>query len=252
MHFSAPVFALVNYFFVLPSDSVLNVLIVLRWIHFIAGITWVGLLYFFNLVSTPAFLELDAAVRAKVFPGLMSRAFFWFRWSSVVTVFVGIWYWMKIVVSDARNADVSPGTAIWSFFALWTVAFLVYMAILMAPSKLLRKGTVLGIITAVLVIAASYGYVLLNSHGWESNRLLCIGIGGGLGWFMMFNVWGLIWRMQKRMIQWTAQNVVDGTALPDKAVAFTQLTFLASRTNFWISFPMLFFMAAASHYPLFG
>ncbi len=251
MHSSAFVLAPASYFFAFPSDSVLDLLIALRWIHFVAGITWVGLLYFFNLVSTPAFAELDPGTRAKVFPALMSRAFFWFRWASVVTVFVGIWYWMKIVVPDARNADASPGRAIWSFFVIWTVAFIIYMGVLMSPSQFLHKGPVLGIITAAVMIAASYGYVRLNSHGWESNRLLCIGIGGGLGWFMMFNVWGLIWRMQKRMIQWNAQHAADGTRLPDKAASFTRLTFLASRTNFWLSFPMLFFMAAASHFPLF-
>jgi hypothetical protein len=31
----------------------------------------------------------------------------------------------------------------------------------------------------------------MNEHGWESNRLLSIGIGGGLGWIMMLNVWGI-------------------------------------------------------------
>jgi uncharacterized membrane protein len=147
---------------------------------------------------------------------------------------------------------VSPGAAIGSFFALWTVAFIIYMGVLMAPSDALHKGPVVGIIAAVLVAAAAYTYISLNSHGWESNRLLCIGIGGGLGWFMFFNVWGIIWRMQKRMIQWTADNAANGTPMPAKAANFARVTFLASRTNFWLSFPMLFFMGAASHYPLFG
>ena len=109
-----------------------------------------------------------------------------------------------------------------------------------------------GAVMAVVVFAAGWVFVSLNSHGWESNRLLCIGVGGGIGWFMMFNVWGLIWRMQKRMIGWMEQNALNGTPLPEKAADFARLTFLASRVNFWLSFPMLFFMGAASHYPRFG
>jgi uncharacterized membrane protein len=94
-------------------------------------------------------------------------------------------------------------------------------------------------------------YVRINNHGWESNRLIVIGIGGGLGWFMMFNVWGVIWRVQKKMIKWNAEAAASGTPLPEEATGLARLNFRASKTNFWLSFPMLFFMAAASHYPLF-
>ena len=76
----------------------------LRWVHFVAGITWVGLLYFFNLVNVPFQRELDAQTRVAVVPNLMPKALWWFRWSSVVTVLVGIAYWMHIVGTDVRNA----------------------------------------------------------------------------------------------------------------------------------------------------
>src|SRR6266496_213745 len=169
----------------LPSDFQTNFLMLLRWIHFIAGITWVGLLYFFNLVNIPFMKELDAATRGKVVPVLMPRAMWWFRWASVVTVFAGLWYWMVIVGTDRRNAMVTSSSAVWSFFLLWTLVFVLYMGVLMAPVEALHKGPVIGAITAVLLAAAAYAYLAINSHGWESNRLLAIGIGGGLGWFMM-------------------------------------------------------------------
>ena len=78
------------------------IMMVLRWIHFVAGITWVGLLYFFTLVNMPFLQELDAKSRGVVIPKLMPRALWWFRWSSVVTVLAGIGYWMHIVATDAR------------------------------------------------------------------------------------------------------------------------------------------------------
>jgi uncharacterized membrane protein len=68
---------------------------------------------------------------------------------------------------------------------------------------------------------------------------------------MMFNVWGVIWRVQKRIIKWTEANAAQGVAIPAEAANYARLTLLASRTNFWLSFPMLFFMGAASHYPVF-
>ena len=52
----------------LPQDFQTNFLMLLRWIHFVAGITWIGLLYFFNLVNVPLMKELDPATGAKSCP----------------------------------------------------------------------------------------------------------------------------------------------------------------------------------------
>ncbi len=82
--------------------------------------------------------------------------------------------------------------------------------------------------------------------------MLAIGIGGGLGWFMMLNVWGIIWRAQKKIIRWTAEAAGGGTPMPVEAARLARLALLTSRTNFVLSFPMLLFMAVASHYPIFG
>jgi len=232
------------------------ILMVLRWIHLVAGITWVGLLYFLTLVNMPFLQELDAQSRGIVVPKLMPRALWWFRWSAVVTVLVGIAYWMHIVATDARSASVagdaaSPGRMFISFFVLWTLAFAVEMGVLMSPAEALRKGPVLGAIVAVAVVGASYVFLAMNQNGWESSRALAIGIGGGLGWFMLLNVWGIVWRMQKKMIRWTEANATHGTAIPPEAAKAARLTMLCARVNFVLSFPMLFFMGAASHYAMF-
>jgi len=228
------------------------ILMVMRWIHLVAGVIWIGLLYFFNLVNAPFLQELDAAQKPAVIRGLMPRAMWWFRMSSVVTVFVGIGYWNMIVAADAHNAiaagiDASAGRVIGSFFVIWTLAFFIEMGMLMSPAEVLRKGAVFGTVMAIVIIAASYCFLALNEHGWESNRALAIGIGGGSGWFMMFNVWGIVWRMQKKIINWSAA----GKGMPPEAAKAARLSFLASRLSFWLSFPLLFFMGAASHYILF-
>src|ERR1700724_2707254 len=96
-----------------------NELMMLRWLHFIFGIIWIGLLYFFNLVGTPSMKALEPGVRVKVYPVLMSRAMAWFRWSALVTVIVGMRYFFSLLVQDAHNA-VNPGLAL-RCFGLWAL-----------------------------------------------------------------------------------------------------------------------------------
>jgi uncharacterized membrane protein len=62
----------------------------------------------------------------------------------------------------------------------------------------------------------------------------------------------VIWRIQKRLIQWTKDSAANGTPMPEKAAAMARMAFLVSRANAYLSIPLLFFMGAASHYPMFG
>lgn len=220
-----------------------NLQFILRWIHFLAGITWIGLLYFFNLVNVPWMKQVDAGMKPKVFQYLTMPALQWFRWSALVTVFVGFWYWSQTIVAvDARNGNGSAGSVIGMFLVIWIVAWAIEYAVIL---KMLPKGPVFAIIVAIIVIAASYVFLMTSNKDWASNRLISIGIGGGLGLFMMLNVWGIIWRNNKKVINGT----LAGTPPADGATLARQ-AFLASRANAWLSIPMLFFMAAASHYSL--
>ncbi len=240
-----------------PSDVKTNVEMLLRWVHFLAGITWIGLLYFFNLVNVPLMKELDGATKGKVMPALMTRALMWFRMSAALTVLAGLSYWEIIVSSDVHNAQAlglnpSHGAVMGSFFLIWTIVWGVLYACLIPGKGIFDNGAFVGIVYAVVVAVAAWLFLSLNSHGWESSRLLSIGFGGGIGWVMLLNVWGVIWRIQKRMIQWTRDNATNGTPMPDKAKGMARQAFLASRANAWLSVVMLFFMGAASHYPMFG
>jgi len=66
-----------------------------RWLHILSGVTWIGLLYYFNVVQTPA---LAAAAADKGGPGgagitkyVAPRALLWFRWGAVATFVTGLW-----------------------------------------------------------------------------------------------------------------------------------------------------------------
>jgi len=66
----------------------------LRWIHFLAGITWIGILYYFNFIQTPFFAETEAPVRSGAVQKLVPRALWWFRWGAMFTFLAGILLYM--------------------------------------------------------------------------------------------------------------------------------------------------------------
>src|ERR1700688_1959317 len=99
---------------------------ILRWIHLLAGITWVGLLYFFNLVNVPFMKQVDAGIKPKIFQYLTMPALQLFRWSAMLTVFVGFWYWSQIyVAADARRMGVGAGSTIGLFLLIWVGASMI-------------------------------------------------------------------------------------------------------------------------------
>jgi len=84
-------------------------MLIFRWIHFLAGITWIGLLYFLNLVNVRFAASIDASVRPTVIPPLQTRVLAWFRHAAWVTVLAGlvmIWlmYWQRGDVVTTNNA----------------------------------------------------------------------------------------------------------------------------------------------------
>jgi uncharacterized membrane protein len=89
-------FILAILFAVVAVDGGWNELGLARWLHIVAGITWIGLLYYFNAVQVPALAD---AAADKGGPGgagitkyVAPRALLWFRWSAAVTWLTGIWY----------------------------------------------------------------------------------------------------------------------------------------------------------------
>jgi len=61
-----------------------------KWLHLIAGITWIGLLYFFNWINGHFAATLDGDTKKKVVPELMPRALYWFRWGAAWTWVTGV------------------------------------------------------------------------------------------------------------------------------------------------------------------
>jgi uncharacterized membrane protein len=223
----------------------------LRWLHLVFGIIWIGLLYFFNLALTPALKQIEPSVRVKFYPALMSKAMGWFRSSALVTVLVGIRYFQLHLFADARNAGDLSLARKWLgwWFLVWILAYLFIYAFQLPAKGLLNSVWVRAIGIAAVVIAASWLVLVLNGGANISNAHLAISVGGGLGLIMLLNTWGVVWRVQKKLIKWGRASAEQGIPMPPEAERLMRWNFLTARVSFWLSFPMLFFMGAASHYP---
>ena len=147
----------------------------LRFFHSLVGLLWIGLLYYFNFVQIPTMPKVPAELKPGVTKYIAPEALFWFRWSALATVVIGI-------------------------------------AIAGAPQQ------------HYLVEA------LTLQDGYRN-----IGVGMWLGLIMAGNVWMFIWPNQK-----IALGIVDADADAKARAAKTAMLF--SRTNFVLSFPMLYLM----------
>ena len=62
----------------------------LRYLHVLAGILWIGLLYYFNFVQIPTMPSVPAELKPGVTKYIAPKALFWFRWAALVTVVLGL------------------------------------------------------------------------------------------------------------------------------------------------------------------
>jgi uncharacterized membrane protein len=228
--------------------------IIMRWLHFVAGITWIGMLYFFNLVNVPLQKKLDADTKKKVNPELLLPALWFFRWGAVVTVLAGLAYFaMYILKTDVNNANTLGGGNInvWVVLLAWLtypiVLFLIEFLVIKKVPAVIKDGRIFAIVMLILVGIVSFGLIrffpaMLTVGGqmYASNRTMSIGVGGAYGILMLLNVWGIIWPANKRII-----GALQGG--PPAAPELARQAFIASRTNTWLSLPMLLFMGTSSH-----
>jgi uncharacterized membrane protein len=61
-----------------------------RWLHIAAGVMWIGLLYYFNFVQIPTMPGVPAELKPGVTKYIAPAALFWFRWSALATVVLGL------------------------------------------------------------------------------------------------------------------------------------------------------------------
>ena len=204
---------------------------IFRWIHIIAGITWIGLLYFFNFVNSAFAPTMDGETKKKVVPELLPRALYWFRWGAAYTWITGVLLLLVVYYHGGIMFD-SPNT--WSVpaFVMLAVTFLGVFAYDLLASSALKPINV--------AFWAGWGLsivLLFLFQNWAdySLRATAIHLGALFGTCMAFNVWFRIWPAQQKIILATKNG-----EKPDAELV--ALAGLRSRHNTYMSVPLVFLM----------
>ncbi len=71
-------------------ENFISLDVLFRWLHVLFGITWIGLLYYFNFVQTEYFKEAEASAKGDAVKKLAPRALWWFRWGAMFTFLTGL------------------------------------------------------------------------------------------------------------------------------------------------------------------
>ena len=210
-----------------------------RWLHVIAGVMWIGHLWFFNFVNGQVAKTFDADSKQKVVPELMPRALYWFRWGAAYTLITGIfllglvYYMGGVLWADAVN---NPGNKVGMAVGLGVlvVGWVVYDNLWKATANSQAVGTVISI---VLISVAACG---LTHYGF-SGRAVFIHCGSIFGFSMAANVWMRIWPAQRKIIA-----AIKAGDKPEPE--WGALGGLRSKHNTYMSMPLLFLMIS-NHYP---
>jgi uncharacterized membrane protein len=215
--------------------------LIFRWFHVVAGITWIGHLYFFNWVNGPLQAKLDGPTKKIVVPELMPRALFWFRWGAAWTwitgiVLAGIVYYQERTILFDQDWAAKSNPWLWLAIVLivMAVGFVIYNAIMKAVKNVVAAGA----ISLVLFVIV---YAVLECVGHFSGRALYIHTGALFGTMMALNVWMIIWPYQQKIIR----GVKEGN--PADAETVRQAG-LRSRHNTYMSVPLVFTMVS-NHFP---
>ena len=206
-----------------------------RWTHLIAGVMWIGHLWFFNFVNAQLVKTYDADSKKKVVPELMPRALYFFRWGAAYTwitgfLLLGVVYYMGGVMDSKVGGN---GAAIGITFTSLLVGFVVYDQLV----KNVKDEMVAGGIGFALLVA--YAFAISRVVG---GRAMVMHVGALLGTIMAGNVWMRIWPAQRKII-----GGIKGTSpAPDPSVAAT--AGLRSKQNTYLAMPLMFTMVA-NHFP---
>lgn len=226
-----------------PLNSIINALF--RWLHVIAGITWIGHLYFFNWVNAPFQGKIDGPTKKAVNPELLPRALYWFRWGAAWTwisgfVLAGIIYYQSKEVLFEQEHVGNPWLWLAIFLVVLAAGFVIYNAIM----KALANKVVAAAICMVLYAGV---WMLLECVGHYGGRSLYIHGGMIFGTMMALNVWMVIWPNQQKIIN----ALKAGTPLPADSPE-VKIAGLRSRHNTFMSVPLVFFMISNHYYTMYG
>lgn len=232
--------------------------LLVRWVHVIAGIMWIGNSLLFNwldrvltkedtrhdetfgktwLLHSGAFYEVEKTLLP---PGRVPSPLHWFMFQNLTTWVSGIFllalvYYMggAAYMVDANVSDISPGAAVALGIATLVGGWLVYDLLWRALG---RKPPLASAVSLALLVAVTYGLTQVLS-----GRAAYMHVGALLGTLMTGNVWLYIVPSQRGLVAATRAGKPQDPALSQRAK-------LRSIHNNYMTFPVIFIMVS-NHYP---
>ena len=232
--------------------------LIVRWIHVIVGIAWIGTSFYFNWLDSRLDKDIDKeniegelwSVHSGGFynihklkepPKKFPKELHWFKWEAYTTWISGfvlliIVYYLNAegLMIDKNVNDITPFTAI-----IISIIFLIsswFLYDLLCKSKLLNQTALFT--TICFIISVIVCYFLTKIYG---SRAAYIHVGASLGTIMALNVFRVIIPSQKNMV-----NAALSNQKPDMSMANSAKT--RSIHNNYMTLPVLFIMISA-HYP---
>ncbi len=191
--------------------------LILRWIHVLAGVFWIGQTYYFTKLEGRMALDEQAAraagrtpqvwmvhsgsfsvVDKQTSPKILPTTLYWFRWEALITwvsgfLLLGLLYYSDGLLLDENVSSIGMGEAVAIGIGTLVLGFTVYE--LLWSSPLGRSPLLAGIICYLLVVALAYGLTRLIS-----GRAAYIHVGALFGTIMTANVWMRILPATRKML----------------------------------------------------
>jgi uncharacterized membrane protein len=99
-------------------ESFISIDVLFRWLHVLFGVTWIGLLYYFNFIQGEYFKEAEASAKADATAKLAPRALWWFRWGAMFTFLTGLILLVGISKTHGIDAYITMGALMGTFMFL--------------------------------------------------------------------------------------------------------------------------------------
>ncbi|WP_459991600.1 urate hydroxylase PuuD [Methylosoma difficile] len=125
----------------------------LRWGHFMGGIVWIGMLYYFNFVQTEYFKEADAFAKTDALQKLAPRALWWFRWGAVVTLVTGLGIFALRGAGMSMDIYLGALIAIIMFTNVWLIIWPNQQIVIASATQVANGGDALPEAAAALATA---------------------------------------------------------------------------------------------------
>jgi uncharacterized membrane protein len=232
--------------------------LVLRWIHILAGIFWIGQTYYFTKLEGRMGLDEEVAraagrspqvwmvhsgsfslVEKVTSPRSIPPKFYWFRWEALFTwvsgfLLLGFLYYSDGLLLDDSVSNISMGGAVAVGLGTLIVGFTVYEGIWSSP--LGRSPLAAGTICYLLVVGLAHGLTHIIS-----GRAAFIHVGALFGTIMVANVWMRILPATRKMLNAVREGKPVDLELAEKAKARTI-------HNTYMTVPLIFLMIS-NHFP---